>query len=153
MIQHTKQWDGNYMNKTILLGVLILAFCILLASCGETCEHAYDNACDLTCNGCGATREGSSHDYAPADCENARTCEKCGSTVGNALGHTQASDDGNCTTDIKCVTCGKTVIAGLTEHKDTNHDFLCDNQGCQIILDGAPEDEHSGIDFPLVPAQ
>ena len=140
------------MKKPISLCALILAFCIFLASCGDVCEHTYDNACDPTCNACGAERAVVAHDYALVDCDTPRTCKNCGSTEGAALGHTPAADDGNCTTAIKCVNCGKNVVAGFAAHIDTNHDFLCDNKGCQITLDGAPKDENPGIDFPLVPA-
>ena len=84
------------------------------------------------------------------DCTTADICS-CGYTVRNAKDHTPGKDDGNCKTEIKCTECGKTAVAGATDHNDTNHDFVCDNPGCQVTVDGAPKDENEGIDLPLVP--
>ena len=86
------------------------------------------------------------------DCTTVDICS-CGYTVRAAKDHTPARDDGNCKTEIKCTECGKTAVAGATDHNDTNHDFVCDNHGCQITVDGAPKDENEGIDLPLVPNQ
>ena len=84
------------------------------------------------------------------DCTTADVCS-CGHTVRAAHDHTPGKDDGNCTTEIKCTECGKTAVAGATDHNDTDHDYICDNGDCQITLDGAPKDENEGIDLPLVP--
>ena len=141
------------MKQSFSLCALLLIFCILLASCSGKCEHTYDNACDPSCNGCGATREVGAHDYTEGDCTTDIVCTACGYTVRAAKEHTPARDDGNCTTAIHCVDCGKALVAGADAHNDTNHDFVCDNQGCQVTLDGAPKDENPGIDFPLVPTK
>ena len=84
------------------------------------------------------------------DCTTADICS-CGYTVRVAKDHTPGKDDGNCKTEIKCTVCGKTAVAGATDHNDTDHDDMCDNPGCQIALDGAIKDENEGIDLPLVP--
>ena len=84
------------------------------------------------------------------DCTTADICS-CGYTVRVAKDHTPGKDDGNCKTEIKCIVCGKTAVAGTTDHNDANHDFVCDNPGCQVTVNGAPKDENEGIDLPLVP--
>ena len=137
--------------KKISLLLLSILLMFSLASCRSKCEHAYDHACDASCNVCGKIREVGAHDYLAADCDTAKTCKNCGATDGEALGHTAEADDGNCTTDIKCTDCGKTAVAGASDHKDNNRDYICDNSGCQVTLPGAPKDENEGIDLPLVP--
>ena len=167
------------MKKTSLI-LLSMFLIFTLASCGNKCEHTYDNACDVTCNECGETREVGAHDYNAADCDTPKNCNTCGATDGKALGHTPneddgdcmtaifckvcgevttagnashtpGKDDGNCKTEIKCTVCGKTAVAGTADHNDANHDFVCDNPGCQVTVNGAPKDENEGIDLPLVP--
>lgn len=64
-------------------------------------------------------------------------------------GHTAEEDDGNCTTAIKCSVCGEVAVEAKTEHKDTNGDYDCDNDGCQVVTEGAPEDDTPGIDLPI----
>lgn len=64
------------------------------------CTHTYSNACDTTCNSCGATRT-ITHNYAAATCTKPQTCTVCGATSGSALGHTY---DNAC--DATCNTCG-----------------------------------------------
>lgn len=56
------------------------------SKCNYKCMHSYDNACDTSCNVCGATRE-IIHDYASATCTAPKTCKVCGVTQGSALGH------------------------------------------------------------------
>ena len=132
---------------------LLLGFCILLVSCGGNCEHSYDNACDQSCNECGAIREIGAHEYTSGDCTSAIVCTACGYTVRGAKEHTPEKDDGNCATAIKCVDCGKELVAGTTEHNDTDNDCTCNNTGEKVTLDEAPKDESSGIDLPLVPVK
>ena len=84
------------------------------------------------------------------DCTTATKCVTCEKVLVEAKEHT-AIDDGNCMTELKCTECGKVVKQGADEHNDTDEDFECDNEGCQITLDGAPKDENEGIDFPIVP--
>lgn len=131
-----------------------------------------------TCKICGIT-EGTAlgHTWTAATCESARTCSVCGHSDGEALGHTPAADDGNCstalccsvcnavireagthlpekddgncTTDVKCSVCGEITANGNENHADENGDYVCDNDGCQITLEGAPKDENEGIDLPI----
>lgn len=84
------------------------------------CIHEYDNACDATCNLCGATRVPSDHDYdtvvtAP-DCEKGGyttyTCSACGySYVDN---YTAAIDHNYVGTVTKPATCGADGVKTYT---------------------------------------
>ena len=78
------------------------------------CEHAYDNACDATCNLCGEAREVAGHNYADATCTAAKTCSVCGATEGEALGHTWVDGE-----DAKtCSVCGATQVIGQIVNGD-----------------------------------
>ena len=129
----------------ILLSMLLI---FTLAACGNKCEHTYDNACDATCNECGEVREVGAHDYEAADCDTAKTCKICGATGGEALGHTAEADDGNCTTDIKCATCGAVVISGKTQHVAHADDGDCTTPvtctECSIVITEAKSHDFSG---------
>jgi len=137
--------------KKLTLILLSLLMVFALASCGNKCDHTYDNACDATCNECGETREVGAHDFAAADCdtpktckncgvtegealghtwldadcETAKTCSVCGATDGTALGHKPNNDDGDCTTAVTCSVCGDTVVAAKTEHIPGADDHDC----------------------------
>ena len=83
--------------------------------------HAYDNACDTTCNVCGATRTVGAHAYDNA-CDT--TCNTCGATrtVGAHV------YDNAC--DTTCNTCGATRTithdhADTLTAGDTTHYYLC----------------------------
>ena len=164
------------MKKTLTFAILLFAFCIFLTACGNKCEHTYDNACDVTCNECGEERT-VTHDFADADCLNPKTCTVCGATDGEPLGHAPENDDndcstalncgvcgkeilaagehspekddGNCTTEQKCTVCGQVAVAAKEAHSDTDHDYLCDNAGCQVTVGNPPKDESDGIDLPI----
>ena len=105
------------ISASVVAVILITAILvpIIIVNTGK-CDHVFDNACDTTCNECGETREVGAHDYNAADCDTPKTCKICGATDGEALGHTAEADDGNCTTDIKCATCGAVVASGKTQH-------------------------------------
>ena len=80
------------------------------------------------------------------DCTTADVCS-CGYTVRAARDHVASSDDGNCTTSVNCANCGKTAVSAYDTHVDSDHDYICDNDGCQISVD-APKDENEGVDLP-----
>ena len=164
------------MRKTISFCMLLFAFCIFLTACGnKKCEqHVYDDCADTECNVCGETRDSMHswkdatcttlktctvcqategemlpHNWEDATCITAKTCKTCKATEGEPLGHTPAEDDGNCTTPIKCVNCEQDAKAGATGHHDADHDYLCDNAGCQVTVGNPPKDENDGIDLPI----
>ena len=100
-------------------------------ACDTTCNvcgairtvgaHAYDNACDTTCNTCGAIRTVGAHAY-DNDCDT--TCNTCGAirTVG------AHAYDNAC--DTTCNTCGATRAithdhADTLTAGDTTHYYLC----------------------------
>ena len=61
--------------------------------------HSYTNACDTSCDTCGAVRK-ITHDYTAATCIKAKTCKVCSVTSGKALGHTYSN---SC--DTSCNVC------------------------------------------------
>ena len=78
-------------------------------------EHDWKNAdCNnpKTCRKCGAT-EGVAlgHSWANADCDTPKTCNTCGATEGVALGHSWTNAD--CDTPKTCNTCGATEGTAL----------------------------------------
>ena len=129
----------------ILLSMLLI---FTLVACGNKCEHTYDNACDATCNECGEVRDVGAHDYNAADCDTAKTCKNCGATDGKALGHTAEADDGNCTTDIKCATCGAVVASGKTQHVAHADDGDCTTPvtctECSSVITAAKSHDFGG---------
>lgn len=72
------------------------------------------------------------------DCTTNDLCV-CGYVVKAAQNHVAANDDGDCTTDILCENCNKIAQAGNQTHIDTDHDYLCDNGGCEIAVGTPPE--------------
>ena len=49
-------------------------------------------------------------------CTEKPVCADCGLSYGEVLGHIADEDDGDCTTDVLCATCGTVVTAGNAEH-------------------------------------
>lgn len=76
-------------------------------------------------------------------------CSVCNAVVREAGVHLPEKDDGNCKTEVKCQNCGEVAIAASSDHKDTDHDYICDNGDCQITVEGAPKDDNEGIDLPI----
>ncbi len=72
------------------------------------------------------------HNDPRTDCGVAGTCATPGCTYAFTAGqHNPAADDGDCTTDILCASCGKVATKGQAEHKYTDkNDTTCDNAGC-----------------------
>ena len=105
-----------------------------------------------TCSRCGAT-DGENKEHTPEnddnDCSTALNCGVCGKEILAAGEHSPEKDDGNCTTEQKCTVCGQVAVAAKDAHNDTDHDYLCDNAGCQVTVGNPPKDENSGIDLPI----
>ena len=80
------------------------------------------------------------HDYAEgyeSDGEaHWHVCQNEGCTVTTEkIGHTPETDDGDCTTEIKCSVCGRIVTAKNEKHTDANNDTRCDNEGCNGVVE------------------
>ena len=119
-------------------------------------EHSYtvadyNDTHHYTRCACGQIDESTKVEHSATSDNDCTTDDKCtcGYTVTAAKDHVAGEDDGNCTTPIGCVNCEQDAKAGATGHHDANHDYLCDNAGCQVTLPGAPEDENDGIDLPI----
>jgi len=88
------------------------------------CSHTYDNACDTTCNKCGATRS-ITHTYSNT-CDS--SCNVCGAT--RSVSHSYSSSyNSNSSTHWKtCTKCGATTTA--SEHDYSNAcDTSCNTCG------------------------
>lgn len=116
--------------KKLTVIILSLLMIFVLAACGAKCEeHTYDNVCDTECNVCG-THRSIMHRFAPADCLTPATCEFCGATQGDPLGHTPVTDaavESTCTASgltegSHCSVCFA-VIVEQTEVPVKPHDF------------------------------
>lgn len=135
------------MNKKklmIIIGsaavVLIAALIITISLINSECKHSYSDwkvSVDATC-----INEG----------KKIRTCKKCGEVETEniePLGHIDVDDDGNCITPVVCPRCNNEILAGKLEHNDTDHDYICNNPGCSMTVEGAPKDEDTGYDLPI----
>ena len=100
---------------------------------------------------CGAIDESTKVSHTATSDNDCTTDDKCtcGYTVTAAKDHVAGEDDGNCNTPIKCVNCEQDAKAGATDHHDADHDYTCDNAGCQVTVGNPPKDENSGIDLPI----
>ena len=164
------------MKKLTLILLSILMIVTLFACGDKKCEHTYDHACDAFCNECSEERA-VAHDWQNATCITSKTCKICATTEGEPLGHTPEADDGdcatalncgvcgaqikaagehtperddgNCTTEQKCTVCEEIAVQAKDAHNDTDHDYLCDNAGCQVTVGNPPEDKNPGIDLPI----
>lgn len=105
-----------------------------------------------TCSRCGAT-DGENKEHTPEnddkDCSTALNCGVCGKEILAAGEHSPEKDDGNCTTEQKCTVCGQVAVAAKDAHNDADHDYTCDNAGCQVTVGNPPKDESDGIDLPI----
>ena len=98
--------------------------------------EADDSDCTtgIKCKNCDVivTPGAEKHNDTRTDCGVAGTCANTGCNHAFVAGqHNPAADDGDCTTDIKCASCGKVATKGQAEHKYTDkNDTTCDNAGC-----------------------
>ena len=113
----------------------------------EPCAHVFDDCADTECNECGEKRD-SMHTWIDADCDTPKTCSVCNKTEGKALGHTPESDDGNCTTDIKCANCGTVLTSGKTQHVAHADDGDCTTPvtctACETVITAAKVHDFTG---------
>ena len=129
--------------------------------CGEERAVTHTPAADdgdcttaITCKDCGTVTTTAKANHTPnaddGDCTTAITCQHCDTvmTAGKTT-HTAEADDGNCTTAQNCTVCGQVAVAAKDAHNDTDHDYLCDNAGCQVTVGNPPEDTNPGIDLPI----
>ena len=148
-------FGGNHKHTPVLIAAKE-------ATCTEDGNHAYyrckcgDCFTDKTCK----TPTTEAEQLIPAtghsteddgDCYTALYCSICNAVIREAGVHLVEGEKGNCTIGLKCTACGEVLREPKAYHIDNDHDFMCDNEGCQITLEGVPKDENEGIDLPLVP--
>ncbi|MBQ7760472.1 MAG: hypothetical protein IJ400_00300 [Clostridia bacterium] len=142
------------MKKSVIkvtICIMLFALCFAFASCGNNCEHIYDNNCDAICNACGEERAVLTHQWIDPNCTSPKTCEDCGLTEGEALGHNTIyceEEEPTCTEDGTeeywyCIECEaklfdeegtqpidyEDLIIPKKTHIDENEDHICD-YGC-----------------------
>lgn len=127
----------------------------------EASEHEFTYECDPTCNnpGCTYTRSWVTHKpNSDNDCTTAELCVYCykvltpskehvfdesnceditcnnpGCNYKRELVHTYEEDDHNCTTELKCTTCGKVIVNAYRNHiYDNSCDPICNIEGCNF---------------------
>ena len=150
------------ITKTMLIGWISLVFAVGFTGCtilnfDKSCEHTYDNACDITCNECGEKRT-VTHNWENADCTTPKTCKVCGMTSGHALDHKAKADDGDCTTSITCAECTYVFteakshdFTGEWQKNETEHWHVCQNEGCNVTdekIDHNPNQDNATITAP-----
>ena len=133
------------MVKKIVFPLLIIMLLFSLVACNGDDPSATVSEPDRSDTGSPVCK----HQWNEASCSTPKTCQLCKETEGEALGHTPAEDDGDCTTPIRCVNCEQNAKAGATGHHDADHDYTCDNAGCQVTVGNPPKDESDGIDLPI----
>ena len=97
------------MKKRLTLLVLVLIFALALSACG--CKHSTWIKADCetakTCDDCGKTEgEPLGHNWKEATCDTGKTCENCGRVEGAALGHSWL--DATTEAPKTCENCGLT---------------------------------------------
>ena len=98
-------------------------FAVNFGKVAITVGHSYDNACDATCNACGASRDVAGHNTNAAYACQAGKCTECGADVAASAAHTYAN-----ACDADCDVCGETRTAGA--HVYTNEcDADCNECG------------------------
>ena len=99
------------------------------------CAHAYDAACDDTCNLCGETRTAEDHKYT--DCTDA-TCnnEGCKVTREAKAEHVYDKDCTDATCNNEGCTVTREAAAAHVYDKDCT-DATCNNEGCEVTREAA----------------
>ena len=124
------QKDHSFNNiRYVQANCTSIGYTIYSCSCGasytdepvEALGHSYTNACDTSCNRCGAARS-ITHNYAGATCTAPKTCTVCGVTTGTSLGHTYTN-----ACDASCNRCGAARTASHLYETTTTKATLTKN--------------------------
>ena len=119
----------------------------------KACEHTYDNACDTTCNSCGATREVENHAYlvtitTPATCgvagEKTSICDLCGHTYTEIIPATgEHTYNNDC--DADCNLCGATREAAAHVYTVETIPATCTTAGVNVYTCSVCGDSYEEI--------
>ncbi len=128
--------------------VMLLSLSVIFSSCGNKCEHTYDNACDVTCNECGEERTITHTPSADdGDCTTPITCSVC-KTVTTPAKDSHTGGTATCTEKAVCTVCGTAygTVDG-DNHIDENTDHICDREcgktDIGIHADSAEDNDHA----------
>ena len=104
-------------KHSMLVAFLLCGAVLLLTACSH--EHIWKEATctePATCEKCGETDgEPLGHQWIEATCAEPKTCSACGETEGEALGH--------CWVDATCTKPKTCSVGGETEGKKLGHDW------------------------------
>ena len=132
--------DTRYLNYDVTYSIYVKAANgNIISPASNTVQfmfHSYDQNWRkdnsnhwLQCIGCGYKQNNTAHDFDNS-CDT--TCGVCLYT--RTIYHSPSSDDGNCTTPIKCSVCSTITTPGKSYHSFTNDcDTTCDNKGCTHV--------------------
>lgn len=119
------------MKRTLKVFTIIccLTLTLALASCENIFNFNTTSKTDGTTTTTVSTEPPHVHNFVYVDCLSPKTCE-CGETEGEVVGHTQAEDDGDCTTEVLCTVCESVLVEKQEKHTDEDNDYQCDREGC-----------------------
>ena len=141
---------GNANTSNVQVRIKNVEIKYVASSSEPTCEHTNTtttqaNVVDATC-----TADGSYEEVV--------TCDACGEELSrtpktiNKTGHTPEEDDGDCTTDIACSTCGQVAVEGAENHTPNADDGDCTTavtcSNCSIVTTEAKAKEIRKIAEP-----
>lgn len=129
-----KENGGNEMRKAKFT-VMAILMVVLLSACG--CNHQWKDATCLnpkTCDKCGTTEgEALPHNWAAATCTEPKICMVCNITDGDPIGHDW--ENATCQKPTTCKICGLAPDNVLADHTCDNwteiHDSTCAEEGFQ----------------------
>ena len=126
------------MKRIISLFLLSVTLFLMLSSCQPKCKHSFlDATCDTpsTCQKCGETRgEALGHIYEDATCAKAATCVTCGNTTGKELGH--IGGEATCFSQAICSIC--MLPYGELEEHDFTKQIVSDKYLCSQANESNP---------------
>lgn len=136
------------MKRSIIACLILAVLMGLLAGC--CMQHSYVNAdcfSPITCEKCGKTQgEPLGHDWQGPTCTEAMFCTRCRQTAGNPPGHKWM--EASCTAPMTCLRCG------ATEGETLDHSFKpwyeCDEEEMMRFCPLCLEMEAAPLDRELI---
>ena len=135
---------GNANTSNVQVRIKNVEIKYVASSSEPTCEHTNKNTTQENVVNATCTEDGSYEEVV--------TCDACGEELSrthktiNKTGHTPEEDDGDCTTDIACSTCGQVAVEGAEKHTPNADDGDCTTavtcSNCSVVTTEA-KDAHT----------